>query len=93
MIETLGEAWNADWHLMARCARGMIDYGRSATKCEWSYNLDMMTLVATRGRDFPVADLAKRLRCPRCGCREIRVIYVMPGDRIPQRGKMAIGKW
>lgn len=27
--------------------------GKSVRRCSCSYNLDMLTLVATRGRDFP----------------------------------------
>jgi hypothetical protein len=40
--------------------------------------LDMQTLVCTRGRDFPVAHLAERLRCPRCGCRRVAVMFDPP---------------
>ncbi|MCZ4076263.1 hypothetical protein [Agrobacterium sp. LMR679] len=52
MVETIGEAFNADWQLFARCVDGRVDLGHAALKCEWRYDLDMMTLVATRGRDF-----------------------------------------
>jgi hypothetical protein len=38
----------------------------------------MATLVATRGRDFPPAGLESRLRCPRCGSRQITVMFEVP---------------
>jgi len=41
--------------------------------------LDMETLVCTRCRGFPLARLAERLRCPRCGCRKVAVIFEPPG--------------
>lgn len=77
-IETIGQAWNAGWQISARCVHGKVDNGQSARKCDWKYGLDLMTLVATRGRDFPLARVAERLRCPRCGCRDISVLYHVP---------------
>jgi hypothetical protein len=35
----------------------------------------METLVCTGGRSFPLARLAEWLRCPRCGCRKVTVIF------------------
>jgi hypothetical protein len=31
-----------------------------------------------RGRDFPLAHIAQRLRCPRCGCRRVGVMFGPP---------------
>ncbi|RWX36691.1 hypothetical protein EHI43_08770 [Rhizobium leguminosarum] len=55
-----------------------MDTGSSSRKCDWKHSLDMMTLVATRGRDFPILNLAARLRCPRCGSRRLRVMFLPP---------------
>lgn len=77
-IETLGEAFNNGWRLTARCNRGKVDHGHAARECLWRYELDMTTLVATRGRDFPLVQLSERLRCPRCGNRRIAVIFHSP---------------
>jgi hypothetical protein len=56
-----------------------LDEGRVRLKhkreCGYRTALDMLTLVATRGRDFPMARLAERLRCPRCGCRQVAVMF------------------
>jgi hypothetical protein len=40
--------------------------------------LDLETLVCTRGRDFPIAHIADRLRCTRCGCRRVGVMFGPP---------------
>ncbi|TBG52612.1 hypothetical protein ELG74_36575 (plasmid) [Rhizobium leguminosarum] len=79
-IETIGEAWNAGWKFSATCRHGTMDTGMSSRKCDWKYDLDTMTLLATRGRDFPIMRLSERLRCPRCGSRDIRVLFVLPGS-------------
>lgn len=72
-IETLGEAWRQSWRITAACALGRRPE-KHVRECFWQAELDMLTLVATRGRDFPVARIAERLRCPRCGCRQVRVM-------------------
>jgi hypothetical protein len=77
-VETLGEAWNHSWKLHIRC----LDDGMRGLKhkraCEYRAELDLETLVCTRGRDFPLARIAERLRCPRCGCRQIAVLFSPP---------------
>ena len=40
-------------------------------ECGYRAELDMETLECTRGRGFPLARLAERLRCPRCGRRKV----------------------
>jgi hypothetical protein len=65
-----------------------LDNGREGLKhkrrCDCRLALDLPTLVCTRGRDFPLARLAERLRCPRCGCRQVAVMFSAPttGKRI-----------
>ncbi|WP_234823080.1 hypothetical protein [Ensifer adhaerens] len=46
----------------------------------------MLTLVTTRGRDFPLALLASRLRCPRCGSRLVSVAFIPPAGGDLKRG-------
>lgn len=70
-IETIGEAYMHGWHIWAPCAYGRREGLKSIRKCICSYDLDMATLVATRGRDFPLAQIGERLRCPRCGSRKV----------------------
>jgi hypothetical protein len=77
-VATLGEAMNSSWRITMRCAWGQRDGMKSVRECTYRRELDMATLVATRGRDFPLAGLESRLRCPRCGSRRIAVIFDVP---------------
>lgn len=54
MTETIGEAHDRGWRLTARCAYGNREGLKSIRRCSWSYELDLPTLVATRGRDVPM---------------------------------------
>ena len=82
-VETLGEAFSSGWELTARCAWGKRDAMKSRRACVMRYNLDLETLVWTRGRAFPLSSLETRLRCPACGSRKVRVIFHVP--RMPNR--------
>jgi hypothetical protein len=52
--------------------------------------LDLQTLVCTRGRDFPLAQIAEMLRCPRCGCRRVAVMFGPPTNS--EVGKAAVAQ-
>lgn len=60
---------------MARCTDGKVDSRNSARECIARIELDMDTLVWTPGRDFPLARLADRLRCAKCGSRNVAVYF------------------
>jgi len=77
-VETLGEAFSAGWRVKARCAWGPRDGMKRVRECVYGGELDLQTLVWTRGRDFPLDMLASRLRCPRCGSRKVRVMFDPP---------------
>ena len=81
-IETLGDAYDAQWGVRVRCSREDPRISRNA-RCEFEGNLDMATLVCTRGRGFPLARLASRLRCPQCGDMHIKILFDVPGQPIP----------
>jgi hypothetical protein len=66
-VETLGEAFSIGWNVMARCTGGKEDNRTHARECTFLEELDLGTLVWTRGRAFPLSQLGSRLRCPRCG--------------------------
>src|SRR5215216_986456 len=61
MIETLGEALDAGWRLTARCARGKREAMKTVRARVETYELDLRTLVWTRGRAFPLSSLETRL--------------------------------
>ncbi len=77
-VETLGEAWTLSWKMHIRCLYDGQEGMKHKRSCGFRQELDMVTLVCTRGRDFPLARIAERLRCPRCGCRDISVMFTTP---------------
>jgi len=81
MVSTLGEAWDAGWQVRVRCAWGRRDGMKSVRECMASAQLDMASLVWTRGRDMPLTMIGDRLRCPRCGSRRVRVFFDPPLNR------------
>jgi hypothetical protein len=84
MAETLGEAHDLGWKVRVRCAFGNRDGMKSVRACTQNAYLDMRTLLWTRGRDFPLAILGERLKCPACGSREVAVLFIPPADAARQ---------
>ena len=56
----------------------LYDGYQRGRECQYRYDLDLETLVCTRGRAFPIVQLASRLRCPRQGSRKVRVVWNFP---------------
>lgn len=87
-VETLGQAFDAGWRLHLRCSIGKQREGlRLVRPCPYRYELDVETLVATRGRDLPLAVLGQRLRCPHCQSRSVMLSFTPPtgGASMPIR--------
>jgi hypothetical protein len=80
-VETLGEAHSLGWRIFARCALGKRDGMKSIRECIYRKELDVETLVWTRGRAFPLSSLETRLRCPQCGSRRVVVLFEPPAIR------------
>lgn len=74
-IETLGDAFTHSARITMFCNHGKRDGMYSIRECQFEFELDMMTLLCTRGRDMPISMLRERLKCPRCGSRQ--VVFVM----------------
>src|SRR5271167_329307 len=81
-VETLGDAKTSGWRVTVRCSYGRSESPRSQSsrECNYRKELDMETLVWTRGRAFPLSRLESRLRCPQCGSRQIVVLFDPPGQ-------------
>ncbi len=79
-IETIGEAWQQSVRITARCAAGKREGMKSIRPCIYSYDLDLRTLIWTRGAIFPISMLASRLKCPSCGSRQVTLIFHMPRE-------------
>jgi hypothetical protein len=80
MVTTLGEALDAGWRLHIRCAWGRREGMKSIRGCQGKLDADLPTLVWTRGRDYPIARLESRLKCPLCGSRRVLVAFIPPSE-------------
>ena len=81
-VNTLGEVWKLGWRVRARCYwTGPTKSGRRQTPyCDTTVELDMTTLVWTRGENFPINRLNERLRCPSCRLMKVRVYFDVPNQ-------------
>ena len=68
-----------------RRAFGTRDGMKSIRECTIKAELDLKTLVWTRGVAFPLARLESRLKCPDCGSRRVTVIFDMPSNENRRR--------
>jgi hypothetical protein len=83
VVKTLGQAWKLGWRARARCfVVGPKPKSRDRTSiyCDTTTELDMKTLVWTRGELMPLDQLASRLKCPKCGRMNVQVIFEVPGE-------------
>jgi hypothetical protein len=80
-VETLGQAFSYGWRVTARCAAGKQDGMSRHKECVYRAELDMETLVWTRGKGFPLSRLESRLRCPMCGSRDVVLMLAVPSER------------
>lgn len=78
MVETLLEAYVAGWRIRARCLGVDRRTPKSTRDCAKSIDLDLGTLLWTRGGPLPLSDLQGKLRCPWCGSRRMIVSYQPP---------------
>jgi hypothetical protein len=86
-VQTLGEAWKLGWRVRVRClviGRKPKTLDREAIFCDTSCELDMKTLVWTRGENMPLDRLQSLLRCPKCGSRKITVAFGVPNQPTAQ---------
>jgi hypothetical protein len=83
-VQTLGQAYLLGWRATASCIcsgpNPKSRHGRTRTECDTTAELDMKTLVWTRGANFPLELLESRLRCPRCGKLGVTVLFAVPGQ-------------
>jgi hypothetical protein len=80
MVASLGEAFDLGWKAVAKCDGWTRIGGRVHSNCGNRYQLDMQTLVWTRGRTLALECLHKRLKCPKCGERKVTVLFEPPAN-------------
>ena len=79
-IENLADVWEAGGRLYARCEKPRHEGLKSVRACGNQYELDMRTMLWTRGGAFPISMLSSRMRCPICGTRQVSVRLSLPGS-------------
>jgi hypothetical protein len=79
-VQTIGEAYQAGWRIHVRCAWGRREAMKSVRGCLGKAELDLHTLIWTRGTAFPITSLEARLKCPMCGSRKVSVIFDVPSE-------------
>lgn len=80
-MSTLGDAWTHGWEISVFCEGGIEPGPRKHKHCDFKYDIDMLTMLITRGRAFPLCDLPNKMRCPRCGLLGLKMFYYVPGGR------------
>src|SRR5277367_3172140 len=75
-----GVARSLGWKVHMRCANGYREETRSMRRCVYRRQLDLETLVVTRGPNFPLSRLEGRLMCPACGSRQVTVVFEPPSN-------------
>jgi hypothetical protein len=61
------------WHM--RCANGYRESTRSMRRWMYRKQLDLETLVCTRGLNFPLSRLESRPMCAACGNRGVTMVF------------------
>src|ERR1700678_2319961 len=56
-------------------------YGAYCRRCKHSARLSLVKLRAHLGDNFPLAQVRARLRCERCGLREVVITFLAPNQR------------
>jgi hypothetical protein len=79
-VETLGIARSLGWKVHMRCAHCPRDGTKRVRECLYRKQLDVDTLVCTRGPNFPLSRLESRLMCPACGSRRVTVVFEPPSN-------------
>jgi hypothetical protein len=54
-------------------------------ECLGKGELDLRTLIWTRGAAFPISSIESRLKCPLCGSRRVAVIFDVPTEPVAKR--------
>ena len=88
-IENLGDVWQAGGRLYVRCNKPRRDGLKSVRACGRRHELDLQTMVWTRGKVFPISMLSSRMRCPACGTREVVITVSLPGSVLAAAAKAA----
>jgi hypothetical protein len=87
--QTLDYALKHRWRAVMRCAQGKRRGMKSIRVCMFNCELEILTLVCTRGGAFPMDLLASRLRCPECRSPNVSLMFIPPAGSDTVRGVAA----
>lgn len=73
----LNDARRGGWTAALHCRRRMAAM-KSSKSCPEVTWLDIETLVAALGEDFPLEKLMRRCQCPRCGTKHVDLEWIVP---------------
>jgi hypothetical protein len=82
LISTIGEALNLGWKLSVYCRLDKRGGMTTIRACTAYVQVDLETLVWTRGRNFPIAHVDTRMKCARCGSRRVLVAFEPPRTQL-----------
>jgi hypothetical protein len=77
-VKDLMSAYHAGWQVTLKCERNRQGL-KSVKPCRFQpFLLDLASLVATLGHDFPIIQLERRLICPGCGSDHFALAWIAP---------------
>ena len=78
--QTLGAAFLAGLRPHVRCLRGKRMGPVKVEPCGYATELDLESLIWTRGAKYPCWRLTSRLKCPRCGGMAVELAWLPGGS-------------
>jgi hypothetical protein len=72
--------WLADGRPYVRCAKPRREDLKSVRPCGQRHELDVQTLIRTRGTAFPISMLSERMKCPGVPDQRVVVTLSLPGS-------------
>ena len=85
--QTLGAAFLAGLRPHVRCLRGKRMGPVKVEPCGYATELDLESLIWTRGAKYPCWRLASRLKCPRCGGTAVELAWLPGGSPAARAGR------
>lgn len=77
---TLDNARIGKWRGTLYCQRNLAALKR-ATGCPEPFPLDVYSLIAALGHDFPLDRLRARAKCPACSSARVAIVWEVPEDQ------------
>lgn len=76
-VRSLGAALHGGWILGLRCD-GRHEGLKARRPCIQAFSIDLESLVAGLGHEFPIEQLQRKMCCPRCGSSHVSLYWSTP---------------